>query len=129
MPLQVVNMAKTRCTMSAQPSQLIVLPAHRRTAGGQPAASIADHAPVTNIAPFGPCQSPAFPATAAATAAAGGALTPMPCVPNTPSPWAPGSPTVTVAGQPALRHTDRCTCVWGGTITIIDPGQTLVTDG
>ena len=128
MPLQVVNTAKTMCTMSPKPSQLIVLPTHRRTAGGQPAANIQDHLPITNIVPFGPCMSPTFPATATATAAALGVLTPMPCVPNTASPWTPGSTIVTIANQPALRQTDSCQCVWGGTVTITDPGQTIVDD-
>ena len=128
MPLQVVNAARTACTMSAKPSQLVVLPTRQRTAGGQPAANIADHIPITNIVPFGPCLSPLFPPTAAATAAANGVLTPVQCVPNTVTPWAPGSAVVTIANQPALRQTDTCQCVWGGTITITDPGQTIVND-
>jgi len=128
MPLQVVNAAKTTCTMSAKPSQLVVLPTRQRTAAGQPAANIADHVPITNIVPFGPCMSPSFPPTAAATAAANGVLTPVQCVPNTVTPWAPGSPVVTIADRPALRQTDTCQCVWGGTITITDPGQTIVND-
>lgn len=128
MPLQVVNGAKTMCTMSAVPSQLVVLPLRRRTAGGQPAANIQDHVPITNIVPFGPCMSPSFPPTAAATAAANGVLTPAPCLPNTATPWTPGSVVVTIADQPALRHTDTCQCVWGGTIAITDPGQTIVND-
>ena len=128
MPLQVVNLAKTRCSMSAKPSQLIVLPSNRRSAGGQPAANIRDHIAIQNVMPFGSCMSPSFPPTAAATAAAGGALTPMPCMPSTVTPWAPGSATVTVAEQPALRATDTCRCAWGGTITIIDPGQSIVSD-
>ena len=128
MPLQVVNGARTQCTMSPAPGQLIVLPVHRRTAGGQPAANVADHVPITNIAPFGPCMSLAYPPTAAATAAANGVLTPAPCVPNTASPWAPGSAVVTIGNLPALRQTDTCQCVWGGTITIVDPGQVVVTD-
>lgn len=129
MPLQVVNGAKTACTMSAKPSQLVVLAAaHRRSAGGQPAANIRDHLPIANVVPFGPCMSPAFPPTAAATAAAGGVLTQVQCVPNTVTPWSPGSPTVTIANQPALRQTDTCPCVWGGTISITDPGQSVVTD-
>jgi hypothetical protein len=128
MPLQVVNTARTMCTMSPAPSQLIVLPLHRRTAGGQPAATIQDHVPITNIVPFGPCMSLAYPPTAAATAAANGVLTPAPCVPNTATPWTPGSTVVTIANQPALRQTDTCRCVWGGVITITDPGQTIVDD-
>lgn len=129
MPLQVVNGARTTCTMSTKPSQLVVLAtAHRRTAGGQPAANVRDHLPITNIVPFGPCMSPAFPPTAAATAAASGVLTPGQCVPNTVAPWTPGSATIAIANQPALRQTDTCQCVWGGTIAITDPGQTNVTD-
>ncbi len=127
MPLQVVNAAKTVCTMSAKPSQLVVLPTRRRTAGGQPAANIRDHIPIANIVPFGPCMSPSFPPTAAATLA-NGVLTPAQCVPNTATPWTPGSAIVTIADQPALRQTDTCQCVWGGTITITDPGQTIVND-
>jgi len=128
MPLQVVSTAKTTCTMSLSPSQLVVLPIRQRTAGGLPAANVSDHVPITNIVPFGPCMSPTFPPTAAATAAAGGVLTPMPCVPNTVTPWTPGSTVVTIANQPALRQTDTCQCVWGGTIAITDPGQTIVND-
>jgi hypothetical protein len=127
MPLQVVNAAKTACTMSAKPSQLVVLPTRRRTAGGQPAANIRDHIPIANIVPFGPCMSPSFPPTAAATLA-NHVLTPVQCVPSTVTPWRPGSATVTIADQPALRQTDTCQCVWGGTITIADPGQTIVSD-
>jgi len=128
MPLQVVNAAKTACTMSAKPSQLVVAPTRQRTAGGQPAANIQDHVPIANIVPFGLCMSPSFPPTAAATAAASGVLTPAPCAPNTVTPWTPGSASVTIADRPALRQTDSCRCVWGGTITITDPGQTIVSD-
>lgn len=128
MPLQVVSQAKTMCTMSVKPSQLVVLPTRRRVAGGQPMANISDHVPAVNITPFGPCQSPSFPPTAAATAAASGVLTPVQCVPNTQSPWTPGSTAVSVGGQPALVQSDTCQCVWGGTISITDPGQTIVTD-
>jgi hypothetical protein len=35
---------------------------------------------------------------------------------------------VTIGNQPALRQTDTCQCVWGGTITVTDPGQTIVSD-
>jgi len=91
--------------MSVAPSRLVVLPIQRRTAGGQPAANIQDHIPITNIAPFGPCMSPSYPA---ATAAAGGVFTPAPCVPNTVTPGTPGSPVVTIGDRPALRNTSVC---------------------
>ena len=128
MALQVVNNAKTACTMSAKPSQLVVLPTGQRKAGGQPAGTVNDHIPIVNIVPFGPCMSPSYPATAAATAAALGTLTPMQCVPNTSAPWTPGSLVVTIGSQPALLASDTCQCAWGGTISITDPGQTIVND-
>ena len=65
----------------------------------KPAANINDHIPMVNILPFGMCQSLANPMVAAATAAALGVLTPMPCIPVTPAPWVPGSPTDLVAGH------------------------------
>jgi hypothetical protein len=61
---------------------------------------------------------------AAATAAALGVLTPMPCVPMTVAPWAPGAPTVLVAGMPALNDSSKLVCIWGGMISFSNPGQT-----
>ena len=69
-------------------------------------------------------QSPANPMVAAATAAALGVLTPMPCIPVTPAPWVPGSPTVLLRGMPALNNTSQCMCNWGGVIQITNPGTT-----
>jgi hypothetical protein len=70
------------------------------------------------------CSSPANPTVAAATAAALGVLTPMPCIPNTTAPWAPGSPTVMVGNMPALNNSSKLMCMWGGVIQITFPGQT-----
>jgi hypothetical protein len=77
-----------------------------------------------NIPPFGMCQSPSNPTVAAATAAALGVLTPMPCIPATPAPWVPGAPTVTLCNAPALDNTSKLTCIWGGVISFTNPGQT-----
>ena len=60
---------------------------------------------------------------AAATAAALGVLTPMPCIPNTPAPWVPGSPTVMVQNFPALNESSKLMCIWAGVISITLPGQ------
>jgi hypothetical protein len=60
---------------------------------------------------------------AAATAAALGVLTPMPCVPVIPAPWVPGAPTVLVANMPALNNTSKLMCAWAGVISISLPGQ------
>jgi uncharacterized Zn-binding protein involved in type VI secretion len=98
-----------------------VLPATRVTVTSQPAATIMDFKPMSNITSFGMCMSPANPQVAAATAAALGVFTPQPCIPATSSPWAPGSPTVLIAGQPALTNTSTCQCMWGGVITVTSP--------
>jgi hypothetical protein len=123
MPQQVVNSAQLMCSMGAAPSALVVLPLNRVMSGNQPAANIMDHKPLVNIMPFGVCRSLAYPATAAATAAAMGALTPMPCIPATPAPWVPGSATVMLGNMPALNNSCKLTCIWGGTIQVLMPGQ------
>ena len=130
MTQQVCSGASLMCAMAMPPgtASLTVLPTTGVTAGGAPAATIMDFAPMTNIATFGACMSPSNPQVAAATAAAQGVLTPQPCIPVTTSPWAPGSPTVTIQGNPALTATDTCLCAWGGSITIVVPGQETVTD-
>ena len=124
MAMQVVNLATLQCTFGAAPSTFLVPPMHRVMAGYQPAANILDHKPFVNILPFGVCTSLAFPATASATAAALGVLTPMPCIPLTAAPWVPGAPTVLVDFMPALNNTSKCICTWGGVISVINPGQT-----
>lgn len=126
MGLQVVNGATLTCSMGTLPSNFIVLPVNRVSAGGQSAANIMDYKPLVNIMPFGPCNSLTFPATASATAAASGVLTPMPCVPLVVAPWTPGSPTVLIGNFPALNNSSQCLCTWGGIITITSPGQMTV---
>jgi hypothetical protein len=119
----VCNGAMLKCSMGIAPSSLIVVPANRVMTSSQPAATIMDNKPMVNVMPFGMCRSPANPTVAAATAAALGVLTPMPCIPNTPTPWAPGAPTVHVASQPALDDTSKLMCMWAGVIEITSPGQ------
>jgi hypothetical protein len=88
-----------------------------------PAANIMDHKPMVNVMPFGMCTSLANPTVAAATTAAMGALTPMPCLPVTPAPWFTGAPTVLLGNMPALNNMSKLMCTWGGMIQIINPGQ------
>lgn len=123
MPQHVCNTAQLMCSMGAAPSALVVLPVNRVMTSNQPAANIMDHVPMLNIMPFGMCMSPANPTVAAATAAALGVLTPMPCIPNTPSPWVPGAPTVLLGNQPSLDNTCKLMCMWAGVITVAMPGQ------
>ena len=125
MALQVCMGAAMMCSFGAAPSTLVVLPTNR-TLTGTPAATIMDFAPIVNIPPFGVCSSLANPTVAAATAAALGVLTPMPCVPVTVAPWAPGAPTVLIGNMPALDSNSKLMCTWGGVIQISSPGQTTV---
>ena len=123
MAIQVCMGATLQCSFGAAPSSLVVLPANR-TMTMTPAATIMDHAPLVNIMPFGMCSSPANPTVAAATAAALGVLTPMPCVPATAAPWVVGAPTVLIGKMPALNNTSKLMCNWGGVIQVVSPGQT-----
>jgi hypothetical protein len=122
MAIQVCAGAMLQCSFGVAPSSLVVLPTNR-TLTTTPAATIMDHAPLVNILPFGMCSSPSNPTVAAATAAALGVLTPMPCVPATASPWIVGSPTVMIGNVPALNNSSKLMCNWGGVIQIVNPGQ------
>jgi hypothetical protein len=122
MASQVSMGAMMKCTMGAAPSTLIVLPVNKVMCEGPPAANIMDHKPMVNILPFGMCMSPANPMVAAATAAALGVLTPMPCIPATSSPWIVGAPTVLIGGMPALDNISKCMCNWAGVIMFTKPG-------
>ncbi len=117
------------CSFGAAPSTLDVLlpPIPQVTAGGLKAATTMDHQPMVNIKPFGMCRSLSNPAVASATAAANGTLTPQPCIPVTTAPWIPGAPTVTIVNKSALNNTSKCTCNWGGMISVKNPAVKMVT--
>ena len=128
MPELVVNGAQMTCMFGTSPASLTVVPSGPPIqAGGQLLARIADMVPMMNVPPFGMCSTPTNPQVAAATSAASGVLTPQPCIPVITSPWAPGSPKVSVGGVPALTSTSRCTCAWGGSISIVQAGQVKAT--
>jgi len=123
MPMHVCSGATLMCTFGLAPSTLNVLPVNRTLTSNMPAANIMDHVPMVNIMPFGMCTCPGNPTVAAATAAAMGVLTPMPCIPATPAPWIAGAPTVMLGNMPSLDNTHQLMCIWGGTITVAVPGQ------
>ncbi len=125
MAIQVCMGAMLQCSFGVTPSSLVVLPSNR-TMTTTPAATIMEHAPLVNIMPFGMCSSPANPVVTAATTAALGVLTPMPCVPATAAPWIVGAPTVLIGNMPALDNVSKLMCNWGGVIQIVNPGQTTV---
>ncbi len=126
MPLQVCMGAMMQCTFGLAPSSLVVLPTNKVLTNQMPDANIMDHIPMTNVMPFGMCQSLANPEVASATAAALGVLTPMPCIPNTPAPWVPGAPTVLLANMPTLDNVSQLMCTWGGVITFTNAGEESV---
>jgi hypothetical protein len=126
MPMQVCMGAMMQCTFGMAPSSLVVLPANRVMTQEVPDANIMDHIPLVNIEPFGMCMSPSNPTVAAATAAALGVLTPMPCIPNTPAPWVPGAPTVLLGNFPTLDNVSQLMCIWGGVIMFDTPGEFTV---
>ncbi|NTW00705.1 MAG: DUF4280 domain-containing protein [Oscillochloris sp.] len=125
MSFQVCAGATLMCSFGVAPSSLIVLPVNR-VLTGTPAANIMDNKPLVNVLPFGMCTSLANPTVAAATAAALGVLTPMPCVPATPVPWVVGAPTVLLGGMPTLNNTAKLMCMWAGIIQVVAPGEFTV---
>lgn len=122
MPPNVVNGAMLACSFGAAPTTLLSINP-TTLIGGQPAATIMDSKPMVNIPTFGMCMSPANPTVAAATAAALGVLTPMPCVPATAAPWVAGANTTLIGNMPALTAGATCMCNWGGVIQVTFPGQ------
>jgi hypothetical protein len=122
---QVCMGAMLKCTFGAAPSSFMVLPTSM-VMTNVPDANIMDNVPMLNVLPFGTCSSMANPMVIAATAAAMGALTPMPCIPVTVAPWVPGSPTVLLGNMPALDNSSKLMCTWGGVIGINSAGQASV---
>lgn len=110
-----------KCSFGMAPSPFSVV-GMRPMNQNMPMANIMDFAPMVNIKPFGMCQSMSNPQVAAATAAAMGVLTPMPCVPVITAPWNPAAQ-VKVCQLPALLDNGKCMCAWGGQISITFPGQ------
>ena len=117
--------ATMMCSFGVAPASLVVLPTGQIITAG-PSANTTAFAPIANVAPFGACSSPANPTVAAATAAALGVLTPMPCVPATTSPWVPGATAVLNGATPAVDQNCKLNCLWGGVISVLNPGQTVL---
>lgn len=109
------------CSFGLTPSAMIALPLPGvPTVNGLPVATILD-IEIENVPPFGLCSSPANPEVIAATAAAMGVLTPMPCVPVIVDPWEPPSELVSYDGLPLATVESKCLCAWGGEIAVDAP--------
>lgn len=120
--------ATLMCSFGVAPTSLSVLPTGR-VLTQVPSPNSFDQVPVLNIPSFSACTSLSNPTVAAATSAALGVLTPMPCVPVIVTPWLPGAPTVLNDGLPAVDASSQLTCCWGGAIQVLYPGQTTVQVG
>ncbi|NUP12252.1 MAG: DUF4280 domain-containing protein [Polyangiaceae bacterium] len=122
MPLPLCTGATLSCTMGLAPSVFVSTPkpGSLLVLGAAPAATI-DQITPTNIPPFGMCKSQANPTVAAATAAAQGVLTPMPCTPTVVAPWAPPAVTPLTTMLPTATANSRCTCAFGGSISVTAP--------
>ena len=121
----VVQTAMCTCSFGAAPAVITVTSQQTVTICKMPAATILDGASMSNVPTFGMCSNPANPTVAAATAAAMGALTPMPCVPATVA-WTPGCPTVMVCKRPLLNNTSKLMCSYGGVIQVtVTPAMTV----
>ena len=119
--------ATLQCPFGATPSQLLITSPLRPMIQNKLVGNIMDYVPMTNIMPFGMCQSLSNPQVASATSAAMGVLTPMPCVPVIVAPWTPGGKAL-VVNLPVLLDNCTLTCSWGGTISIKSPGHTANVD-
>jgi hypothetical protein len=127
MPQYIRQGAKLKCSMGSAQSVLSVLHSTDPVlVCGANMAGVGDSEPLRNLAPFGLCKSPSNPAVSVATAAAGGKLQKMPCVPAVFWPWVNGKPTVFVKGMPALSGVSKCACLWAGVIEVADPKQKSV---
>lgn len=118
--------AVLRCPFGSAPAVFSALPLPRVVINGRPAGVMTDMVPTVNIPPFGMCSSLSNPTVASATAAAMGALTPMPCVPVPAGPWLNASPKVLIGGQPAISNDSQLMCAWGGQIAVQSAGQASV---
>lgn len=109
-----------KCSLAVPPgtSFLIGQPTPAFAAGAT-VVTIAMIAPYTNIVPFALCKAQANPLVIAATAAAMGTPTPAPCLPAVVAPWSPASQSTKVAGMAAALKSSKCTCAWGGSISVV----------
>lgn len=116
--------ATLKCTMGTSCPKLIATPKNVSLTG-KDQANVADYVSMKNVPSFGRCRSLGYPPTASATAANHGRLTPMPCVPGTCPKWQVVDKDSLICGEPALLEPATLKCMYGGTISIVSPGQSL----
>lgn len=114
-----------KCSFGNMPAPIMVLP-DKKVKSMLPVAVKSDHIPLLNILPFGMCSSPANPMVAAATAAAFGVLTPVPCIPCTLRDWTKPCDKVKVHGKEVINMDSGLQCLYGGDIEVTVPAQPTV---
>lgn len=127
--LNTVTGALAMCSFGVAPASLTFLPTSKVMIEGRPAGTIMDMVPMVNIPPFGMCTSLSNPTVAAATSAALGVLTPMPCVPAMAGPWKPGASKTLIGGKPALVSGCTASCAFGGVVSMTLTGAMKTTSG
>lgn len=124
MSLAVVAGATIACTMAVPGNTSSLVSTSTILIDNKPALTIKDNAFGANVIPFPLCQAPANPAVQAATAAAMGVPTPSACMGNFIGPWLPEQVDKILGSSPCLTQGCTLQCAWGGTIQILNPGQT-----
>lgn len=129
MPELLTSGCMLTCSFGASPAPFnaLELPGKPLVAG-LPAAAIDEIVPLLNVPSFIMCRSEANPEVAAATAAAEGVLTPMPCEPVIADPWDPPSAVLKFAEVPLATVASKCACAWGGTVSVDVPAGATVID-
>lgn len=125
MGIAVVAGATILCPFGTTPASLAVTSQGIVLAEGKPMATIED-ASAANIPTCGMCSSLANPQVASATAAALGVLTPQPCIPAIAGTWTAVQTKCMAGGKPCLTTGATAVCSYGGTLNIINAGQTTV---
>ena len=103
-----VDGAQLQCTQGSKPSALSIPPTNIGLVSDRTVATVADFAPVTNIAAFGTCSA-----------------TGQACVPA-PSRWHGETSALEINGVPALTEQSFCACTAGGTIRPVTAGHDIV---
>jgi len=111
------------CSFGTVPDTLIVLPDGNVIVEAMLAGNMLDMIPFANIPGFVLCLSLANPEVDAATTAAFGVLTPMPCTPMTFEPWITEDVTVLFTDLPALDQTSILICDYAAIIIVDEPGN------
>ena len=120
----VVQTSICMCSFGMAPCPLMVSSQQNVMVNNMLQATIMDN----KFPTFGMCTSLMNPTVSAATSAAMGVLTPMPCVPAIAAPGGPGAPTVLVGGKPLLNNTSKLMCNFGVIIQVnMSPAFTTMT--